>query len=270
MIRLLSRGGRRITLPVCASHSWKLVTKAPRETQSCSSCQQGAFFRHALGGEILWVCEEHLPCGARAYFPGDVPGAPEVETLCPTCQSVGSRGSSLPLSLPDGRTTTRLACESCGSCWSGLVSLGDDGTNLTADLSHMIENDLSISAIEVGLLAYDHLCRTLEMEEVAHFQGIPVFMQPALADTLALVFYEMSISDVRLDDAESSVQVGGTWISLTQPNIRATVLRAQSPRERASIQWHNGIEQLISHGDLSAKYRKLDIRSYWAILDMED
>jgi hypothetical protein len=156
--------------------------------------------------------------------------------------------------------------------------LGDDGASLAEDLTQMIANDCSIFEIEMGFLAYDRLCRALGMGAVAHIQGIPLFMRGTLADALSLVFYDATLARTRLDDVEPDVQAGETWISLTQPNVKATILQARvrssspggSPRERASIRWHNGIEGLISHGDLNTQYRKLDIRSYWAILDLED
>lgn len=195
MIRLVTRSGRRITFPTGRwGITWTLVHPCPVEPQTCSSCRQTAFFRHTVGGETLWVCEDHVPHGARAYFPGDTPGPPGLGLTCPRCESTRVDVDPGLIALSGGRTTTKAACNDCRSSWSPLVGrgLGDDGTILAGDLGRIIEEDSSVSEVWLGFIAYRNLCRAVGMGDVAHIHGVSTQEKPGLADVLTYVFFTSS------------------------------------------------------------------------------
>lgn len=191
MVRLVTRTGRRITLPTRSLDLiWSRVQGPPTEPRPCLSCRQAAFFRHTVGGDIVWVCEDHLPHGAMAYFPGDTPGPAGLEIACPSCESTQVTTEPSLLPLPRDRATTRMTCARCQCRWSPLIArgLGDDGTVLMGDLHQMIEGDSSISEIWVGFVAYRNLCRAIGMGDLGHVHGVPIRSHSTLADALTLVF----------------------------------------------------------------------------------
>lgn len=192
MVRLVTRSGRRITFPTGRWEvAWTLVHPSPEEPQRCSQCRQTAFFRHTVSGETVWVCEDHVPHGARAYFPGDTPGPAGLGLSCPRCESTSVDVDPRLIALSGSRATTQATCKDCRCSWSTLVGrgLGDDGAVLAGDLVRVIEDDPSVSEVWLGFVAYRGLCRAIGMSDVAHIHGVPIHEKPALADALTFVFF---------------------------------------------------------------------------------
>jgi len=200
MVRLVTRSGRRITFPSGRWEvAWSFVHPPPAEPRLCSHCRQAAFFRHTVGGDIAWVCEDHVPHGARAYFPGDAPGPPTVGLSCPRCESTTVEVDAKLIELAGTRTTTRSTCGRCRCSWATLVGrgLGDDGTVLAGDLTRLIQEDPSASEVWLGFVAYRNLCRAICMGDVAHIHGVTLHSKPALADALTVVFFGTDTELVR-------------------------------------------------------------------------
>ena len=287
MVRLVTRSGRRITFPASRwETTWSFVHAPPAESQQCSSCRQSAFFRHTVGGETIWVCEDHVPHGARAYFPGDAPGPPGFGLTCPQCESNRVEVDSRLITLSGTRVTTRCTCGECQCCWSALVGrgLGDDGTILAGDLTRMIQENPSISEVWLGFVAYRNLCRAVGMGDVAHIRGVPLHSMPSLADALAVVFFT-AVSRPEPNPTSSDqgpppcrlipmpCAVGETWIDLENPKRQGIIDRVDPALGRLTIRWASGsLTTLTTLGveELVARFRRLDVRSYWEMLDSED
>lgn len=193
MIRLVGRSGRRLTFPTGSwSGIWQFVHAPPAPPQTCHQCPQTAYFRFiGWDGTPVWTCEDHLPHGVLAHFPGDLPTAnARFEMRCPRCAGPQVTQSPSPLVLPNQRSTTNFVCGACSARWSPLISrgLGDDGAILAADLHQMIETDAAISEIWIGFVAHRNLCRALSMGNVPHVHGVPIHMRVDLGDLLTLVF----------------------------------------------------------------------------------
>lgn len=192
MIRLVTRSGRRMTFPSSRwDATWSLVHPGPAAPERCTHCRQTAFFRHNVSSATFWVCEDHVPHGATAYFPGDTPGPPGHGLICPQCESTRVEVESRLTQLSGSRTALRVTCWECSRSWSTLVSRGlaDDGAFLAEDLARVISDTPSISEIWLGFVAHRNLCRAMGVGNVDHFQGVPLEMNASFPDTLAVVFF---------------------------------------------------------------------------------
>lgn len=212
MIRLVSRTGRRITFPTASwGGVWRFEHAPPLWREPCHRCPSTAYFRFAhAGGSLVWTCEEHLPFGVRAHFPGDAldpSSSTKVQMHCPECDSARVEVNPKLTSLPRQRMTTRYRCEDCNSEWSPLVSrgLGDDGMTLASDLHDLFGSD-SATEVRIGFTAYRALCRALGMGDVPHIHGVRVTQQPTLADLLTLVFFT-----TRPAAAETPAEAAPPW-----------------------------------------------------------
>lgn len=193
-VRLVTRTGRRITLPVASlERAWRWLNDAPEIPSTCSLCRQTAYFRHNIESEVRWVCEDHLPHGAKAYFPGDQinEDSAGLEVNCPSCHSTQISLDPTLVPLLDHRSTTLHTCGDCRCAWSPLLSLGlgDDGTNLAQDLRTLISRDVPVNELRLGFVAYRNLCRALGMGNVPHVGGVSLVVDHQLGDMLTLVFY---------------------------------------------------------------------------------
>lgn len=66
-------------------------------------------------------------------------------------------------------------------------------------------------------------------------------------------------------------QVGETWVSLTDPTRQCVIRKDDNPPlSQATVQWRDGELEVLSHEKLTSEYEKLDIRSYWELLDSDD
>lgn len=223
MVRLVTRSGRRVTFPVRRwDTTWTLVAGPPTEPHHCCGCQQTAFFRHTVGGETVWVCEDHVPHGARAYFPGDTPGPATLEMACPRCDSTLVQVKPGVIMLSATRTTTQWECEHCRCAWSPLVGQGlaDDGSVLAADIAQTMRAVLPVTEVWLGFVAYRTLCRAMGMGDVGHMQGVPLLCKASLQATLTVVFYKASTAareeEVRSppfghDFPSRTVEIGSLW-----------------------------------------------------------
>jgi hypothetical protein len=69
---------------------------------------------------------------------------------------------------------------------------------------------------------------------------------------------------------ELPCRVGETWVGLTEPSRQGVILEVDTTFGRATLRLEDGSEVAISRDTLSSQFRKLDIRSYWEILDSDD
>lgn len=194
IVRLVDRFGRRITFPTSSfSSSLQRVRPSPSSLIRCHKCTQLAYFRFIdWDMSHVWSCEDHLPHGIPAYFPGETPSpaSPGLGMACPRCHSTGVAVEATRVPLPRQRSTIRCACENCHVLWSPLISAGmsDDGATLAADLRQLIEGDPSLVEVRVGFTTYRNLCRTLNMGNVTHLMGVPVSEDSTLGDLLSFAF----------------------------------------------------------------------------------
>lgn len=189
-IRLITRTGRRITAPVSSwERVWHFVREAPVRLQPCERerCSQEAFFRYHLSpGRVSWVCEDHLPHGVSALFPGDRNELAEPRLSCVFCGGSVTQGDVIQLYE---RATVTHECGQCKARWCPLVSrgLGDDGTLLAQDI-HGLRTLTTLPFIEVrmGYRSYRDLCRALGVGNTQHVDGLPIIQDHRLEDQLTL------------------------------------------------------------------------------------
>jgi hypothetical protein len=210
MVRLVDRFGRRVAIPTSSGWgNWRFSHPAP-PARLCHQCPQLAYFRFIdWDTAVLWSCEDHLPHGIRAYLPNETPNPQSqgVGVACPKCRSTQIKVEGARLSLPNGRSTIRCACEKCLVAWSPLISFGmsDDGATLAADLHRLLESDSSIVEIRVGFTTYRNLCRSLNMGNVSHLRGVPVRSDSELGDLLTYVFSRHGGLEASIDSLEQAV-----------------------------------------------------------------
>lgn len=211
-VRLVDHFGRRISVPTSSlSNNWQLVSPVPSNAVRCHKCTQLAYFRF-IDWDLahMWTCEEHLPHGSRAYFPGETPSAesPGLGMACPQCGSTQIKIERTRLALPDNRSTVRCVCDQCQAAWSPLISMGmsDDGARLAADLHRLIESGPSVVEIRIGFTTYRNLCRSLNMGDVAQLMGVPVVRDSTLGDLLTNVFSKRGGLEASVDNLVQALE----------------------------------------------------------------
>ena len=112
--RLISRNGRRITIPLVSltsQHLWHFEAESP-ETLPCSrpNCPSIAYLRYlSLEGET-WVCPSHIPAGALTFFPQDDVSVPMDTISCPCCSA-----DDFELEYHEKSPTPLRVCVACQS-----------------------------------------------------------------------------------------------------------------------------------------------------------
>lgn len=288
-IRLVTRAGRRITAPLSSwDHVWHFVRAAPSTRRNCErdGCTQEAYFRYYLGkAELHWACEDHLPHGITAQFPGDPDDPTDRSLSCVFCGSTVTQGAVL---RHYEWTSVSHRCSGCHAQWYPLISrgLGDDGTILAQDI-HGLKTLTSIAFLEVrmGYRSYRDLCRALGVGSTQHIGGLPIIHDPRLEDQLTLAMegtalpYDAHATPTSRPPAasgscqppEASCAEGETWAHRDNDGLLITIVKVHSLGHTVTIeeaQYPHRREMNVL--DLLHYYRRLRIRTYWEILESEE
>lgn len=284
-IRLITRTGRRITAPVSSwERVWHFVRPAPSTHHSCERerCTQEALFRyHPSPDRVVWVCEDHLPHGVAALFPGDRNELSEPRLSCVFCGGSVTQGDVIQL---HERATVSHRCSHCKARWCPLVSrgLGDDGTILAQDL-HGLRTLTPLEFVEVrmGYRSYRDLCRALGVGRAQHIDGLPIIQDHRLEDQLALAIEHVSEGRDTFESPPDPVTAPSRLtIDIVDPAIAPeSMWRRRNPKWQAIVEV-SGVEETQDGVVVNYTYRsgssffpddptrqpRADFLRYWAPL----
>src|SRR5690606_10336631 len=78
------------------------------------------------------------------------------------------------------------------------------------------------------------------------------------------------LSEYELPPRAIPCQVGETWVGLEDPKREVTIARVDPAFGKVVIRWESDVSTTLNVEELVTQFRKLDVRSYWEILDSDE